>query len=113
MIPFCSFNGNMSLVGVKTNFQEPVCNIFREKIVGEQVCYETDLNQYRERNQNWEDLLQKGFIFIVDTNEEYDVRNLFEKRDYNDKRVEHRQQAKDRRLSIRLKTISIVHDRPW
>ena len=75
--------------------------------MGGQVCYETDLNRYRKRNQNWEDLLQKGFIFIVDTNEEYDVRNLFERRGYKDKRVELRQQAADRRLSVRLKTISI------
>ena len=77
--------------------------------MGGQVCYETDLNRYRERNQNWEDLLQKGFIIIVDTNEEYDVRNLFERRDYKDKRVELRQQAADRRLSVRLKTISIYY----
>ena len=75
--------------------------------MGEQVCYEADLNQYMERNQNWEVLLQKGFIFIVDTNEEYDVRNLFERRNYKDKRVELRQQAADRRLSVHLKTISI------
>ena len=47
--------------------------------------------------------------YIVDTNDEYDVRNLFERRDYKDKRVELRQQAADRRLSVRLKTISIYY----
>ena len=108
-IPLC-FYGEQQAGKVTGQFQDPVCDIFREKVVGGQVCYETDLNRYRKRNQNWEDLLQKGFIIIVDTNEEYDVRNLFERRGYKDKRVELRQQAADRRLSVRLKTISIVHD---
>ena len=100
-IPLCFF-GERPAGKVTGQFQDPVCDIFSEKIVGGQVCYETDLNRYREGNQNWEDLLQKGFIFIVDTNEEYDVRNLFERRDYKDKRVELRQQAADRRLSVLL-----------
>ena len=78
-IPFCSFGSN--LIGEKLgNFKGPVCDQFREKIVNGQICFEADMNQYKEGSENWEKALRDGFSFIVDTNEEYDVKNLMIKK---------------------------------
>ena len=85
-IPFCSFGGSGKELG---NFQDSVCKVFREKIVNGQVCYEADVNQYKKDIVNWEEALQKGFSFIVDTNDEYDVKNLIrEKISENNENVE-------------------------
>ena len=40
-----------------------------------QVCYQADLNQYKVED-GWEEAVQTGLSFIVDTNEEYDLNNL-------------------------------------
>ena len=77
-IPFCSFGRD--LIGKKLDrFQGPVCDQFKEKIVNGQVCFEADMNQYKEVTEDWEKVLQDGFSFIVDTNEEYDALNLMTK----------------------------------
>ena len=48
MIPFCEFGGNMSVMGVKIDqFDVPVCNSFRPKIVQDQLCYTVDPNEGR------------------------------------------------------------------
>ena len=48
LIPFCEFDGNMSIMGVKNeNFNVPICNSFQEKIIGDQICYTVDPNKYR------------------------------------------------------------------
>ena len=70
-IPFCSFE-----YGLFEDFQGSLCRIFREKVVFGQVCYEADINQFKNNVHSWKRSLQKGFSFIVDTNEEYDVRNI-------------------------------------
>ena len=58
-----------------SSFSDPVCNMFREKIVDGQVCYEADINQFKNLEIDWTNAYQKGFGFIVDTNDEYDVKN--------------------------------------
>ena len=55
----------------------PVCSLFREKIVGGQVCYEADINQFK-KEVNWEETLRTGVNLIIDTNDEYDVKRIFE-----------------------------------
>ena len=46
MIPFCEFGGNMSVMGVKIDqIDVPVCNSFRPKIKGDQLCYTVDPNK--------------------------------------------------------------------
>ena len=78
-----------------------------------QVCYEVDVSQHRERSANWGDVLQRGFSFIIDTNDEYDVKNLLEKKPsgrrgdvrYHSHSLYERKE-KDNTLSIFLKTIS-------
>ena len=70
----------MDLIGEEySNFQVPVCSLFRKKIFSGQVCYEADLNQFKNKI-DWKRALKKGFIFIIDTNDEYDVKNLFQRK---------------------------------
>ena len=113
-IPFCYLGDEFSPTE-EGNFQDSVCKLFREKIVSGQVCYEVDVSHHRERSANWGDVLQRGFSFIIDTNDEYDVKNLLEKkpsgrrgnvRYHSDSLYERKE--KDDSLSIFLKTISKI-----
>ena len=47
-------------------FDVPVCNSFKAKILNDQLCYEVDLNDHKEffSNEN----LKKGLKFLVDEN---------------------------------------------
>ena len=48
LIPFCQFQGSMSVMGVtKPNFSAPVCNSFQAKLREDQLCYTVDPNIYR------------------------------------------------------------------
>ena len=79
-IPFCSVGFNVHLAGKEfSNFQVPVCSLFREKIYSGQVCYEADLNQYKKK-LNWKKVLQEGLSLIIDTNDEFDVKNLLQRK---------------------------------
>ena len=50
MIPFCEMGGSMSAMGVKTDqFDVPVCNSFRPRIIMDQLCYTVDPNKYKDR----------------------------------------------------------------
>ena len=50
LIPFCEFGGNMSVMGVKIDqFDVPVCNSFRPKIIRDQLCYTVDPNEYKHK----------------------------------------------------------------
>ena len=100
----------MSLLGRKVDgFQDPVCNAFTQKIVNNQLCYEVDLNRFRDQ-VDWKESLQSGLFFVIDTNDEYDVRKLLTE-DGNIKTVEdkldsyHNRQLQGK-FSILLKTIS-------
>ena len=53
--------------------------MFRERIIEGRICYEADVNQLRDKDEvNWEKNIQNGFGFLVDTNDEYDVKKLLE-----------------------------------
>ena len=50
LIPFCKFGGNMSVMGVKIDqFDDPVCNSFRPKIIRDQLCYTVDPNKFKDQ----------------------------------------------------------------
>ena len=50
LIPYCEFGGNMSVMGVKIDqFDVPVCNSFRPKIIRDQLCYTIDPNEYKTK----------------------------------------------------------------
>ena len=77
-IPFCTFGDVADRVGKWFDgFDFPVCSLFRERMVEGQVCYEADINQFKD-SVNWVEALNRGFGFIVDTNEEYDVKNFYD-----------------------------------
>ena len=110
-IPFCSFGLSMDIFGEELpNFHVPVCRLFREKIVDGQVCYEADLNQYRDR-VNWKEALLSGLSLIIDTNDEYDVKYILEKKEPGPKKIEKsfntfKDEMKDNTFTLMLKTIS-------
>ena len=63
----------MSSVGVKINqFEWPVCNCFRAKILNDQLCYEVDLSRFSD-TENIQNELKLGFTFIMDYNEDRQV----------------------------------------
>ena len=69
-IPFCDFGGNTEKMGVKINqFDVPVCNSFQARILNDQLCYEVDLEKFRN-NTNIEHELKLGFVFVMDYNED-------------------------------------------
>ena len=111
LIPFCSFGLFEGILGEESpDFHVPVCRLFREKIVNGQVCYEADLNQYRDR-VNWKEALSSGLSLIIDTNDEYDVKNIMEKKDPELKEIgkyfnTFKDDKKDNTFTLMLKTIS-------
>ena len=74
-IPFCVFGRNISAMGIKINqFEIPVCSRFQEKILNDQLCYEVDLNMFSNK-ENIKQELKSGFAFIMDYNEDRQVKN--------------------------------------
>ena len=93
------------------NFQIPVCRLFRKKIVNGQICYEADLNQYRDRVK-WKEALSSGLNLIIDTNDEYDVKNILEKNAPREKKIRKsfdtfKDDKMDNTFILMLKTISM------
>ena len=67
-LPFCDFGNNMSLVGNNIEeFDVPVCNCFKEKVLYDQLCYEVDLEKYRDPT-DLKNQLRIGLTFILDYN---------------------------------------------
>ena len=65
-----------------SGLEVPVCSLFREKIVVGQVCYEANLNQFRRMDPGaWSGALKAGLSFLVDTSDEYQVKNILRKKD--------------------------------
>ena len=63
----------MSVVGIKLDqFDDPVCNSFKERIVNDQLCYQVDLNKFSDKS-NIAKELELGFYFIMDYNEDRQV----------------------------------------
>ena len=50
----------------------PVCNSFQAKIFNDQLCYEVDLNRFRDKD-NLDTEYKSGFAFILDYNEDRQV----------------------------------------
>ena len=71
-IPFCEFGQEkMASTGVKIDqFHIPVCNSFEAIILGDQRCYQIDLNRFSTKDESE---LTSGFAFIMDYNEDRQV----------------------------------------
>ena len=50
-------------------FPFPVCNSFKAKILNDQLCYEVDLNVFKDA-KNGEYDLKSGLVFFMDYNED-------------------------------------------
>ena len=69
-IPFCEFGLDKSKIGVKIDlFVDYICNAFEPKIHDDQLCYEVDLNRYKDE-KNLESQLRDGLSFVLDFNVE-------------------------------------------
>ena len=68
-IPFCQFGKNKTLLTEKRNkFRIPVCNSFRPKIYYNQLCYEININRFKNKHLFNEQNLKLGLSMLVDTN---------------------------------------------
>ena len=75
-IPFCEFGSNMSSMGVRIEeFDVPVCNSIKAKVLNDQLCYEVDLNRFSNKD-NIENELKSGFVFIMDYNEDRQINTI-------------------------------------
>ena len=70
-IPFCSFGGNALLLGTKAyGFDVPVCSSFMPVVQNDQLCYQIDLETYRNKSTIKEQM-QSGLVLILDYNEDH------------------------------------------
>ena len=78
-IPFCSFGAN--LIGSKVaGFDMLICNIFKPKLYYDQLCYETDLQELKDsNNENFLNQLELGLTLVLDYNEERQINSLVSK----------------------------------
>ena len=69
-IPFCSF-GEEFIGANLSEFDIPVCNIFKPRNYVDQLCYETNLQNLKDSNiQKIEKQLVLGLTLVLDYNEE-------------------------------------------
>ena len=63
----------MSAMGVKIEqFDVPVCNSFKPKVLRDQLCYEVDPNKYINPEFKGE-TLKSGLTFLIDHNEDVQI----------------------------------------
>ena len=60
----------MSVMGREiVGFDDPVCNSFQAQIRNDQLCYEVDLEKFKDTD-NIKEQLKSGLVLILDYNEE-------------------------------------------
>ena len=56
-------------MGLKTSlFDIPACNSFKDKLINNQLCYEIDVNNFKDKRFKENDL-KLGLSFLIDNNE--------------------------------------------
>ena len=72
LIPFCDFGRRRkSTIGnMMEDYELPVCDSFKAKVLNDQLCYEVDLHEYRNNNNIG---LKSGLVFFMDYNEDRQV----------------------------------------
>ena len=69
-IPFCSFGGNIAIMGTKIpSFRNPVCNKFKPTLLEGRLCYQVDVNEFMNQVDS-KKLRTHGLIFLMDYNED-------------------------------------------
>ena len=69
-IPFCSFGGNMDIIGQKAEgFSMPVCMAFKPSLFRGKKCYFLDINEkLSSQNIKLSSSSSHGLTFLVDNN---------------------------------------------
>lgn len=106
-IPFCSFGEEVLGEKVK-EFDIPVCNIFKPKILYDQICYESDLELLKKEDTNLrKKQRESGLILVLDYNEDRQINKFgvdtFDQRDM----INFSDQQITNSVSIHLNTIGI------
>ena len=50
-------------------FSLPVCNIFKETMVDGQLCYQADVDRFRDKVKDKKKAVTEGLVFVLDYNE--------------------------------------------
>ena len=101
-IPFCSFGDDMKIMGRQIiGFNNPVCDSFEAKIRNDQLCYEVDLNKYKDENKIKEQI-KSGLVLQLD----YNLERQSEM--YNPKKL-NKVGSDENVVQIYLDTISTLH----
>ena len=70
-IPFCSFGEDKELMGKNIKgFFTPVCTSFKAKVLDDQLCYEVDLQYYKENMTNIREQLKTGLVLVLNINKD-------------------------------------------
>ena len=54
-------------------FDMPVCNSFKAKILNNQLCFEADLEKFNKNERNLEATLKEGLVLVIDNNEDRQI----------------------------------------
>ena len=104
-IPFCSFGEDMKTMGTKVKqFNDPVCNSFAKKMHHDQICYEIDLEKYKDKKKI-KNQLKYGLVLILDYNED---RQLYDTNTRVEKNENKFTPTKENTVNIHLNTIGIM-----
>ena len=69
-IPFCSFGEDIEIMGNKIDsFDVPVCNSFKAVLYNDQLCYQVDLEKFRDEEM-LDKQLKHGLVIIIDENKD-------------------------------------------
>ena len=68
-IPFCKFGDWIGVI--IDQFEDRVCDIFKAKVLNDQLCYEVDPNRFKNKVSS--QYLKRGLTFYVDTNNEKEI----------------------------------------
>jgi hypothetical protein len=78
-IPFCEFGGNIKVLGEDIpQLDYPVCNKFKPKIRNGQLCYQVDVNEFKDQILDTKDI-KRGLTFAMDYNSEKMIKESSEK----------------------------------
>ena len=107
LIPFCSFGEELFGNTIDAFDGIPVCNIFKPKNYLDQLCYETDLQELKDRNRSKiENQLEMGLTLVLDYNEERQNYNAIQKNELHLMKAFYHNNDDS---SIYLETISLLN----
>ena len=107
-IPFCSF-GDQLIGSEIEGFGIKVCNIFKQKLYHDQLCFETDLQNLKDNSQvNLNNQLNLGLTLVIDYNEERQINPHNSKNGSVPNKKKFSYLNNGNSLSIYLDTISII-----